>query len=244
MSAKGAIACGHPATAAAAREILEDGGNAFDAALAALCAACVAEPVLCSLGGGGYLLARRANGEAVLYDFFVETPLKHRPAGEVDFYPILADFGTATQEFHIGLGAIATPGAVRGLFDAHTDLGSLPMTRLVAPAARIAREGVPLRPVDSYLFQVVGPILAARPEGRALFTQSDGALVACPDVLRQPELADTLEALAREGAPVTLMSIAALYQGESTTSWSVAPDRAARQPGEVVSIVSQYVARD
>ncbi len=197
---RGAVACGHPATAAAAREILEDGGNAFDAALAGLCAAAVAEPVLCSLGGGGFLLARRADGAALLYDFFVETPLKRRPASEVDFYPILADFGTATQEFHIGLGAIATPGAIRGLFDAHADLGSLPMTRLVAPAARMAREGVSLRPVDSYLFQVVGPILAARPEGRALFTQPDGALLSSPDVLRQPELADTLEALAREGA--------------------------------------------
>ncbi len=205
--AKGAVACGHPATAAAAQEILEDGGNAFDAALAGLCAAAVAEPVLCSLGGGGFLLARRAEGIALLYDFFVETPLRRRPAVAVDFYPILADFGTATQEFHIGLGAIATPGAIRGLFDAHADLGNLPMTRLVAPAARIAREGVPLRPVDSYLFQVVGPILTARPEGRALFARSEGALLAHPDVLRQPELADTLEALAREGP-------ALFYEGE------------------------------
>ncbi|MCH8810071.1 MAG: gamma-glutamyltransferase [Proteobacteria bacterium] len=199
MSAKGAIACGHPATAAAAREILEDGGNAFDAALAALCAACVAEPVLCSLGGGGYLLARRADGEAVLYDFFVETPLQRRDAAEIDFYPILADFGTATQEFHIGLGAIATPGAVKGLFAAHADLASLPMARLVEPAARMAREGVPLRPVDSYLFQVVGPILTARPEGRAVYTRPDGSLLAAPDAFRQPELAEALEALAREG---------------------------------------------
>ena len=206
-SAKGAVACGHPATAAAAQEILEDGGNAFDAALAAFCAAAVAEPVLCSLGGGGFLLARRAEGAALLYDFFVETPLRRRDAAAIDFYPILADFGTATQEFHIGLGAIGTPGAIRGLFDAHADLGSLPMTRLVAPAARIAREGVPLRPVDSYLFNVVGPILIARPEGRARFTRPEGALLAHPDVLRQPELADTLEALARDGP-------ALLHEGE------------------------------
>lgn len=198
-SAKGAVACGHPATAAAAQEILEDGGNAFDAVLAGFCAATVAEPLLCSLGGGGFLLARRAEGPALLYDFFVETPLRRRPAREVDFYPILADFGTATQEFHIGLGAIATPGAIRGLFDAHAELGSLPMTRLVAPAARLAREGVTLRPVDAFLFQVIAPILIARPEGRALFTRPVGALLAAPDVLRQVELADTLEALAREG---------------------------------------------
>ena len=204
---RGAVACGHPATAAAAAEILAEGGNAFDAALAALCASTVAEPILGSLGGGGFLLAQRAGGEAVLYDFFVETPLGRRLVEEIDFYPIDADFGTATQEFHIGMGAIATPGVIAGLFAVHRDLGTLPMARLVEPAARMAREGVPLRPIDTYLFQVIGPILLARPEGRALFARHDGAPLAHGDVLRQPELADTLEALAREGA-------ALFYKGE------------------------------
>lgn len=207
MSPKGAVACGHPATAAAAQEILDDGGNAFDAALAALCAASVAEPVLCSLGGGGFLLARKANGESLLYDFFVETPFKRRPPSDIDFYPILADFGSATQEFHIGLGAIATPGVIKGLFAAQADLASLPMARLVEPAVRLARVGVPLRPVDTYLFQVVGPILIARSEGRALYTRDGEKLLEHGDVQRQPALADTLEALAVEGE-------ALFYQGE------------------------------
>ena len=144
MAKRGAVACGHPATAEAAQEILLDGGNAFDATLAALCAATVAEPVLASLGGGGFLLAQPYDGEARLYDFFVETP--HQPhrasSSEIDFYPIHADFGTATQEFHIGLGAIATPGVVKGLFAIHQDLASLPMRRLVEPAIRLARDGV------------------------------------------------------------------------------------------------------
>ena len=207
MTGKGAIACGHPATAAAAREILDDGGNAFDAALAGLCAATVAEPVFCSLAGGGYLLAHRFEGESRVYDFFVETPRRRRPPAEIDFTPVLADFGTATQEFHIGLGAIATPGVVAGLFAAHADLGSLPMTRLVEPAVRIARDGVPLRPIDDYIFRVVGRILTARPEGRRLFTRDDGNLLADGDKLRQPELAATLEALARDGP-------ALFYDGE------------------------------
>ncbi|MDX1400672.1 MAG: gamma-glutamyltransferase, partial [Kiloniellales bacterium] len=101
-AAKGAVACGHPETAAAAAEILEEGGSAFDAILAAMAAACVAEPVLASLAGGGFLLARPADGTARLYDFFVDTPLKRRDANDIDFYPVLADFGAATQEFHIG----------------------------------------------------------------------------------------------------------------------------------------------
>ncbi|MHA1599462.1 MAG: gamma-glutamyltransferase [Alphaproteobacteria bacterium] len=207
MTGKGAIACGHPATAAAAQEILDDGGNAFDAALAGLCAAAVAEPVFCSLAGGGYLLAQRADGNSRVYDFFVETPQRRRPPADIDFTPVLADFGTATQEFHIGLGAIATPGVIDGLFAAHADLGSLPMSRLVEPAVRFAQDGVLLRPIDAYIFQVVGRILTARPEGRALFTGDNGRLLATGDRLRQPELAATLEALAAEGP-------ALFYEGE------------------------------
>ena len=196
---KGAVACGHPATAAAAREILEAGGNAFDAALAAFCAATVAEPVLCSLGGGGFLMAQPAAGEARLYDFFVQTPRRRRPVEELDFYPILADFGTATQEFHIGLGAMGTPGAIEGLFAVHRDLASLPMTRLAAPAVRLARDGLVLREIDAYVFRVVGPVLLAEAESRAIFTGADGELLGAGEVHRQPDLADSLEALAHEG---------------------------------------------
>ena len=116
----GAIACGHPVTANAAAEILLDGGNAYDAVIAAQFAACVAEPVLASLGGGGFLLAHPGHGTPTVYDFFVQTPIRKRPANEVDFYPINVDFGTTTQEFHIGLGAAAVPGVVAGMFEPTT----------------------------------------------------------------------------------------------------------------------------
>jgi gamma-glutamyltranspeptidase/glutathione hydrolase len=146
------------ATAAAASEILADGGNAFDAVVAAHFAACVAEPVLASLGGGGFLLARTAAGERHLYDFFTQTPHKRRATNEVDFRPILADFGTATQEFHIGLGAIACPGSVKGLFRIQRELGRLPMRRLVEPAVALARRGVRLNALQAYIFDIVGAI--------------------------------------------------------------------------------------
>ncbi len=196
---RGAVACGHPATAAAAEEMLAEGGNAFDAVLAALCAACVAEPVLASLGGGGFLLAQPAGEEARLYDFFVQTPKRRLAPDRLDFYPILADFGTATQEFHIGIGAMAVPGAVKGLFAVHGELAALPMTRLVEPAVRLAREGVEIRPIDGYLFQVVAPILTAGSASRQLFLDSAEQLIGPGATLRQPELGDTLEALAAEG---------------------------------------------
>lgn len=197
---RGAVACGHPATAAAADEILAEGGNAFDAVLAAFCAACAAEPILASLGGGGFLLAQPADGEPLLYDFFVQTPKRRLDPAQLDFYPILADFGTATQEFHIGVGAMAVPGAVKGLFAIHEDLATLPMTRIVAPAARLAREGVELRPIDGYLFEVVAPILKATPAARELFLTREGQLLGAGEHLHQPLLADSLEALAAEGA--------------------------------------------
>lgn len=207
MGARGAVACGHEGTAEAACEMLAEGGNAFDAVLAAMCAATVVEPVFCSLAGGGFLLARPASGAPRLYDFFVETPRRRRPQAEIDFYPIHADFGTATQEFHIGLGAMATPGAVKGLFEIHRDLARLPVRRLVEPAVRLARDGFRLRPVDGFVFGVVGPILTARAESRAAYVRPDGALLRCGDLMRQPDLANSLEALARDGE-------ALFYRGE------------------------------
>ena len=137
---KNVVAAGHQLTAAAAAEILEEGGNAFDAALAATFMTFVAEAVFASPGGGGFLMARQAEKDtASLFDFFVDTPVKRRAASEVSFFPIYADFGPAKQEFHIGLGSSATPGIVPGLFAVHEALCRLPMKRLVEPAARAAR---------------------------------------------------------------------------------------------------------
>src|SRR5690242_21472764 len=81
---KGVVAAGHELTARAASEILEDGGNAFDAALAAIFMTFVAEAVFSSPGGGGFLMGRRENSDSVrLFTFFTETPLKRRPMNEI-----------------------------------------------------------------------------------------------------------------------------------------------------------------
>ena len=200
MKHKGAIAAGHPETANAAAAVLEEGGNAFDAALAGLCAACVAEPVLASLGGGGFLLARTAAGQTTLYDFFAQTP-KVRRAG-VDFSPILADFGDAQQEFHIGRGSMATPGVVMGLFEAHKDLGAMGMARIVEPAVALARDGVRINRLQAYIFEVVGKIYSSNAACRAVYGSraNPGRLLEEGETLVLPEFAHTLEALAAEGA--------------------------------------------
>ena len=203
---KGAVAAGHELTAEAACEVLRAGGNAFDAAVAALATACVVEPVLASLAGGGFLLARPARGRARLHDFFVHTPRAPQPGGELDFRPIQADFGTATQEFHIGVGTAATPGVAAGLFRIHRELATLPLRELLEPAVRHAAEGVAVNRFQASILDIVGPIYRDRPETLAHYG-SDGALVREGDRLRQPELADTLETLAIEGE-------ALFYRGE------------------------------
>jgi gamma-glutamyltranspeptidase/glutathione hydrolase len=198
---RGAVAAGHTATAEAAAEMLRAGGNAFDAVVAAHWCACVAEPVLTSLGGGGFLLAHTASGKTTLYDFFAQTPQRKRPVSDIDFHPIHADFGATQQEFHIGYGSVATPGTVRGLFSIHRDLCTLPMPLLMEPAIDLARGGIRINRLQAYIFNVVKPVYLATPEAEQCFgsRKQPDSLVTEGETLRLPELADTLEHLGREG---------------------------------------------
>lgn len=195
------IAAGHSQTAGAAVRVLGAGGNAFDAAVAAACAACVAEPVLASLGGGGFLLARPAGAAPVLYDFFVQTPVRRRDPGATDLYPVTVDFGDARQEFHIGMGAIATPGVIAGLCAVQRELCRLPLADLVAPAVELARAGVTITDYQHGLARIVEPILRASPAAFATQASREhpGELAHPGEVVVQPELAAALEALASEG---------------------------------------------
>ncbi|MGR9073122.1 MAG: gamma-glutamyltransferase [Gammaproteobacteria bacterium] len=209
MHIQGVVAGGHPETAKTAETILLEGGNAFDAVVAAHLAACVVEPVLSSLGGGGFLLARTADGYERLYDFFVQTPSSKRTAGDTDFYPISADFGPACQEFHIGLGSVATPGTVKGLFAVHRELCSLPMTFLAEPALELARCGVVMNAFQAYIFDVVQAIYLSDAEARKVYCGGDNTqrLLREGERLRQPQLADAIDVLSREGE-------ALFYRGE------------------------------
>jgi gamma-glutamyltranspeptidase/glutathione hydrolase len=203
---KGVVTSGHVETSRAAQQILRQGGNAFDAAVAALMAACAAEPILTSLGGGGFLLAETASGERQLFDFFAQTPGRQNP-GQTEFFPIHGDFGTATQEFHIGMGTVAVPGQVEGLFCVHQHLCSLPMNELAAPAIRLARDGVAVNEFQAYILRILEPIARSRPEVEALFTAPDGQLLCPPMIQSQSALADSLEAIAYEGPEL-------FYRGE------------------------------
>jgi gamma-glutamyltranspeptidase/glutathione hydrolase len=198
---RGIIAAGHEKTAQAAAAVLAQGGNAFDAALAALCAACVAEPVLASLGGGGFLMAKPRGAPPLLYDFFTQTPKRMRPEADTELYPVEVDFGDATQEFHIGKGSIATPGVIAGLFAVHKDLCRMPLAELITPACAFAREGVSINEFQHRFARIIEPILRASPAAFAPHASPrwTGRLATPGEVVRQPELADTMEKLADEG---------------------------------------------
>ena len=203
----GVAASGHKETSRAAKILLEEGGNAFDAALGAMCAACVCEPMLASLGGGGFLLAQTANGDSQVFDFFTQTPSATN--GDLDFYPIQADFGTATQEFHIGMGSIAVPGVVAGLFAVHKAHCRLPLEKIIEPAVYLAREGVRINRLQKFIYEILEPIITASPEATALATPmlAPGQLAEIGDLVSNIDLADSLETLVNEGSKW-------FYQGE------------------------------
>ena len=205
----GVIAAGHEATAQAGEDILRAGGNAYDAALAALATACVAEPVLASMAGGGFMLASPNDAKPVIYDFFVQTPSQKRPQNEIDFHEITADFGTTQQEFHIGMASAAVPGQIRGMFEIHKDLCSMPIKEIFAPAIKYAREGVKTNEFQAFLFTVVKAIFLTGDDLKTTFgsQKEPDKLTLAGEIVRQPALADFFETLAIEGPDL-------FYRGE------------------------------
>lgn len=179
---RGVVAAGHPDTVAAAIEMLRAGGNAYDAAVAAGFAAAVAEPGLSSLAGGGFLLARTAGSdgrapEEVLFDFFVDTPGRGRAdvAAPPELTPVVVRFKGADQVFHTGHGSVAVPGCLPGYLHVHDRLGRLPLRQIVAPAVRLAREGVVIGPQQAAVVRLLEPILTASEEGRDRYLVDGGS---------------------------------------------------------------------
>lgn len=193
----GAVAGGDPATVEAAAAVLRAGGNAFDAAVAAGFASAVAEPGLTSLGGGGFLLARTADGRATVVDFFVDTPGRGRTARSLEphFTPVTVSFAGADQVFHVGYGSVAVPGALAGYLHVHERLGRLPLSAVVAPAQRLAREGTELQPMQAAVVDLLADILTLTDEARAVFAPS-GRLPRAGDRVANPRYADFLDEVA------------------------------------------------
>ncbi|MCF6289332.1 MAG: gamma-glutamyltransferase [Proteobacteria bacterium] len=188
------IATGNYETTKAAAEILDNGGNAFDAILAALFMSFVTEPLLSSPGGGGYLLAHANQHKAKIFDFFSQTP-HNKDVSDKDFYPITGNFGATQQEFHIGMSSIATPGMPAGIFAIHNNYGSMPLPEIARSAIKKARAGNKIDNVCAEVIQILTPIINSSKDAKALFTNAHKQLLQQGDIQHNQHLATFLENL-------------------------------------------------
>ena len=189
-----AVAAGHHATVEAGIEILEDGGSAADAAVAASLASCVAETVMTGLLGGGHAIywdGRRA----VNLDCFVTVPRGRR--GEV--IELAVPFGEEVVHYAVGPGTCGVPGLPAGLHALWRRCGELPWARLVEPALVLAHTGVPLPPAHASCLEMLGPVFTLTEEGRAIYAPT-GRLLQPGETLTQAGLVGVLELISAEGA--------------------------------------------
>jgi gamma-glutamyltranspeptidase/glutathione hydrolase len=193
------VAAGHPATAEAGLEILVEGGSAADAAVAAALASCVAETVMTGLLGGAHAIHRdAASAAARTLDGFCAVPGLGREWREPELVRLEVPFGAELVHYAVGPASCAVPGLPALLGELHAAYGRMPWPRLVEPALRLAREGVPMPPAHVACLAMLEPVMTMR-EGARIYAP-DGTLLAPGDELRQPGLVPALESLAAEGA--------------------------------------------
>ena len=170
-------------------DMMKAGGNAVDAAVATGFALAVVLPEAGNLGGGGFMLIRMADGAVHFLDYREKAPA----AATANMY-LDAQGNVIENASLLGYKAIAVPGSVAGLAFAQKRYGKLPLTQVMAPAIKLAREGFVLTYEDAE--DLRDPDLAHFPESKRIF-QRDGNPYQPGDVLRQPDLARTLERIAK-----------------------------------------------
>lgn len=203
-----------PEVAQIGRSILQNGGNAIDAAVAMAFAIDVAEPCMSGIGGGGFMTVQLANGEAHVVDFF-----PHAPSGATpDMYELTADFkadklgftGVKDNANAAGPRSVGVPGNVAGPLLALEKWGTRSIADTLAPAIQLARDGVPITFYDTLHASTVMPMLAKHPDTARIYLPNGlPPLPAQEGIARikYPELAATLDRIALGGTK-------AFYEGE------------------------------
>src|SRR3954468_1336180 len=187
---KAMVASVHSLATDAGVDIMRQGGNAIDAAVATGFALAVVHPQAGNIGGGGFMLIRMADGKLHFLDYREKAPA----AATVDMYwdkqgNVIPDMST------VGYKAIGVPGSVAGMAEAEKKWGKLGLAKVMAPAIRLAKDGFPL-PWE-YAREFQSKRLAQFPESRRIF-QRDGKFYQQGEVFKQPELAHTLERIAAD----------------------------------------------
>ncbi len=197
----GMVVAQEPLAADVGLQVLKEGGNAIDAAVAVGFALAVTHSSAGNLGGGGFMLIRLANGKTTFLDFRECAPQK----ASRDMY--LDKEGNPTKESIFGWRSSGVPGSVAGFEFAHEKFGSRAWKDLVAPAVKLASDGVTLSKSEAESLSSAAKMLGTDPESKRIFLRG-GELYKAGEIMKQPELAATLERIAKGGAK-------GFYEGET-----------------------------
>lgn len=182
-------------------QVLQDGGNAIDAAVAVGYALAVTDPCCGNLGGGGFMLIHLADGNEAFINFRETAPLK------ADSEMYLDEQGELIEDLSTdGYLAVGVPGTVKGLNYALEQYGRMEREQVIKPAIALAEEGFVLQSGDVEIFEA-GKDNLLQPNVAKIFLQDDQKPYQVGDILIQSDLANTLKAIAQEGTE-------AFYQGE------------------------------
>jgi gamma-glutamyltranspeptidase/glutathione hydrolase len=194
LAAREAIASAHPLATKAGLSVLEQGGNAFDAAVAVASALAVVEPYASGLGGGGFfLLHRQSDGSEVMIDARETAPGKATPA------LFLSPDGKPIEKASLlGMKAAAIPGLPAGLVWLAEHYGKLPLGKSLAPAIALARDGFPSDERFAFVVGLRKSALQENPQLASVFLDQ-GQAPKAGFVIKQPQLARTLSLLVERG---------------------------------------------
>lgn len=185
QSRQGMVVSAHPLASEAGLMMLQQGGNAIDAAVATTLAISVVEPFSAGIGGGGFLLLYQSDRQSVqALDFRERAPLA--ATREMFVMPDNPRSSNATVKGH---RAVAVPGTVAGLYDVHQRYGKLPWSKVVAPSIQLAEKGFQVSPRFVRAVERSRPSL--NPAARDAFTRN-GWPYRVGDTLVQPDLAKTM----------------------------------------------------
>src|SRR6266704_835114 len=193
-AAHGMVATDEELGSQAGVEILKRGGNAVDAAVAVAFALAVVEPAAGNIGGGGFMLVRLADGRTNFFDYREVAPAKAsremyiRPDGTLD-----------PEASTIGYRSVGVPGTVAGLELALKTYGTMKLRDVMAPAIRLAEDGIPVSEKLARELERERPKLERFTESKRIFLNS-GRMYKPGDIFRQPELAATLKRIAKKGS--------------------------------------------
>lgn len=189
---RGAVASASRQASELAIEVLQDGGNAFDAAFATAFALCIYHPQAGNLGGGGYLLFREKGAQPKVFNYREQAP---RGATREDF--LLPDGSPDPDKTAFGPASVCVPGTVKAFFELQKRYGHLQARDLLLAVAQRAEEGAVVTQYEADCLNRLAPRLAASPEAKRIYVRSEPFQAG--DILPNPALARTLTLLAQEG---------------------------------------------